>query len=417
MNKKIVVILIILLVILIFIISGIIVTINKANNKSNNRQITETQQNKVETLDNSIKMLAIEGYIQDFLKLTNNTNREKSEQNDISTRTYNLLSKEYIDKNSITQDNVYDYVTAESEELFFVPLDMKKLELTSSIRYAVYGACIDTEGNYKKDVYFIFNVDNKNKAYSIEPVYNAKSIDDIKLTDDSITIEVNKYNGYKEKDGNDEYICEQYLLMYKRLMLIKPEYAYEHLNEDYRKQKFDSLQEYSEYISNNKDKLIKTSLKTYSVKDDRYICQDQFDNYYIFNLVGAFDYDVMLDVYTVDLDEFIQKYNSSDDENKVSMNIAKVEQALNNKDYKFIYNKLDENFRNNNYSNIQNLKTYINQNFFDNCKIQYVNISNKGNVYVYNSKMVDTNNESNTKEITIVMQLLENRNFRMSFSM
>ena len=58
------------------------------------------------------------------------------------------------------------------------------------------------------------------------------------------------------------------------------------------------------------------------------------------------DYSVILDTYTVDLKDFTDKYNSADVSTKVGMNVEKVIEAINDKDYRYVYNKLDETFRN-----------------------------------------------------------------------
>ena len=111
-----------------------------------------------------------------------------------------------------------------------------------------------------------------------------------------------------------------------------------------------------------------------------------------------------------------EKYNSSSNENKVAMNVEKIESAINNRDYKFIYNKLDETFKNNNFKSLDEFAEYINKNFFDNNNLEYESISNEGNVYIYTIKLTDVNNEENTKTMTIIMKLKEGTDFVMSFS-
>ena len=158
------------------------------------------------------------------------------------------------------------------------------------------------------------------------------------------------------------------------------------------------------------------ALKSYSIENNKYICKNQWNNYYVFNVKGALDYDVMLDIYTVDLEEFTRKYDSSSDENKVAMDVQKIESAINNKDYVFVYNKLDETFKNTNFESYENFEKYMSENFFDINNLKGENISKEGNIYVYKVKITDANNENNTKDSTIIMKLLEDRNFVMSFS-
>ena len=124
----------------------------------------------------------------------------------------------------------------------------------------------------------------------------------------------------------------------------------------------------------------------------------------------------MLDIYTVDIEEFTNKYNTATNENKVSMNVEKVEAALNNKDYKYVYDKLDETFKNNNYPNLQDFENYMNSNLFNINNLEYVSVAEEGNVYVYKVNIVDNQNNENTKPMTIIMQLQEGTDFVMSFS-
>lgn len=421
MKKKIIIMLIVNLLILITVL-GVIIIIN-----SNIKQEVEEENNnpiqyEIKPVSDNVEVFTVQKFIQEFLQQININNElyytggERLEQSFISKWTYSLLSEEYIDKNSITIDNVYEYVNKVEEKLIFVPLKMNVLELENTTKYAIYGFCQTGSNEYRGDFYFIFNVDNNNNTYSIEPLHNIKSIDEIELTNNDLVIEPNRYNIYKEQEVTEEYICEQYLFIFKRLMLAKTEESYNYLNEKYKNAKFDSVRNYTEYVIENKDKIARMALKSYSIENNKYICKNQWNNYYVFNVKGALDYDVMLDIYTVDLEEFTRKYDSSSDENKVAMDVQKIESAINNKDYVFVYNKLDETFKNTNFESYENFEKYMSENFFEINILKNENISKEGNIYVYKVKITDANNENNTKDSTIIMKLLEDRNFVMSFS-
>ena len=64
-------------------------------------------------------------------------------------------------------------------------------------------------------------------------------------------------------------------------------------------------------------------------------------------------YSVVLDTYTIDLPEFIEKYNSANEKTKVGLNIQKVFDAINNEDYEYVYNKLDNTFKQTNFKTVQ----------------------------------------------------------------
>lgn len=426
--KKKLIIMISITILIIIIILGLLINMSGLAD-INNDTVLEQQKESVEPIQNMLKPVSqnvefftVQSYIQEFIEQINMNNPvyytggERIDQSIIAKWTYSLLSKEYIDKNSITEENVYEYVDNIEESLIFVPLKMNEIKLENTTKYVIYGFTQTVNNEYREDLYFILNVDNNNNTYSIEPLKNIRSIEEIELNNNNLEIEKNRYNTYKEKKITDEYICEQYLYIYKRLMLAKTQEAYNYLNEEYRDKKFDSLQDYTDYVTNNKDKIAQIALNAYSINDNRYICRDQWNNYYIFNVNGVFDYNVMLDIYTVDVKEFTEKYNSSSNENKVAMNVEKIESAINNRDYKFIYNKLDETFKNNNFKSLDEFAEYINKNFFDNNNLEYESISNEGNVYIYTIKLTDVNNEENTKTMTIIMKLKEGTDFVMSFS-
>ena len=52
-----------------------------------------------------------------------------------------------------------------------------------------------------------------------------------------------------------------------------------------------------------------------------YTCMDQFENYYIFRENKVMDYSIILDNYTIPTEEFIEKYNSVNEQKKVVLNI------------------------------------------------------------------------------------------------
>ena len=422
MKKKIIIIISINVLIVIAIL-GLIVFLSSHVEQEVVEEKPQSVQSATKSVSDNVEVFTVQKYIQDFFEQININNElyytgdERLEQSFISEWTYSLLSTEYIDKNSITIENVYEHVYKVEEKLIFVPLKMNVLELESTTKYAIYGFCQTGDNEYRGDIYVILNVDNNNNTFSIEPLQNINSIDEIELTNNNLEIEPNRYNTYEEQEVTEEYICEQYLYIFKRLMLCKTEESFDYLNETYRDAKFESLQSYTEYVEENRDKIARMTLKAYSINDNKYICKNQWDNYYIFNVNAPLDYNVMLDIYTVDIDEFKEQYNNTTNENKVAMNVQKIISAINNKDYEYVYNKLDETFKNNNFGNLENFEKYMEENFFEVNEASSDSITNQGNIYIYNINLIDVNNETNTKSLTIIMKLLDDLDFTMSFSM
>ena len=277
-------------------------------------------------------------------------------------------------------------------------------------------------------MYFILNIDNSNLTYSIEPIFNVNNINDIELNTEELTIEKNRYNTYVEKEYTEENICEQYMTMYKALMLSNTNEAYKYLDNEYRNLKYGSLQEYKDFIISNNDDINDFEMKAYSINGNRYVCKDGKDNFYIFNVNKVLDYTVVLDTYTVDLPEFTEKYNKVSAQEKVALNINKVITALNDKDYKYIYNKLADSFKANYFNNEEELKEYLSNKLYDNNEINFGKFSDEGNgIYTYEIELSEISNENEAAQegkgdnfarikMNVVMQLKEGTDFVMSFS-
>ena len=125
-----------------------------------------------------------------------------------------------------------------------------------------------------------------------------------------------------------------------------------------------------------------------------------------------------MDSYTVDLPEFVEKYNKETDANKVLMNLEKVKGALNTKDYAYVYNKLDETFRKNKFPTRQSFEEYINKNLYSINNFEYNSVVKNGNVYITTAGINDSTGKQNAfKSITFIAKLLEGTDFVMSFSM
>lgn len=213
-----------------------------------------------------------------------------------------------------------------------------------------------------------------------------------------------------------------------------PEIAYNLLEEDYRKAKFSSLDEYKQYVSNNYDlnnlynsqfakiedydnlddyyyEWKSVGLEKYSKEDKEkyteYICVDSYDNYYIFKVTSIMQYTIILDTYTIDLPEFTEKYNNANAQEKVILNLNKINIALNSGDYSYVYSKLAESFKTKNFSTLSSFETYAKANFFGKNNFEYKNFANEGETYyTYNVVITDTKNESsNPKNKTFIMKL------------
>ena len=344
---------------------------------------------------------------------------------------YNMFDNGYKEENNITEEKISNLVQKYKQQGDYstnVKYDLKIKEMyLAEISADIDFIIVNFEINGIEDNMLI-KLDFQNSTFSIfgREYLEARGYNkDTKIANmdiDQNRIEENDYNSFDLINTDDKYIVNEYFSEYKAKLLNNTNLAYEILNEDYRKNKYENFEEFNQYVENNYESLQNAYLTKYQINQfdeyKEYVCLDDNNNYYIFIEKSLNDYNVILDTYTVDLKEFIDKYNSSDIPTKVGMNVEKAIEAINDKDYRYVYNKLDETFRNNNFGNLDNFTLYMSQNFYEQNEMEYLEFSEEGGTYIYIAKVKNKQeDESEGKEITIVMKLLEGTDFVMSFSM
>ena len=431
-RKKTLILLMIIVVIIIISIVVALLLLTTSNNEevASNNTVSEENNNETEAEPqiNETKYYNITNVVRTYLGaldkskyiLSDGTNYSEDESTKESI--YNLLSTEYIESNNITVENVYDYVKDVNENITFVPLDMRISQGSNVDKFLVYGNIVYMDSQDLEKVYVIVNIDNTNNTFSIEPINNEEisNINDFKFESTLDTIEKNYSNTYLDNNMSDEDISKEKFNNFKLLILRKSEDLFNLLNEEYRNKKFGDYNGFSQYIDSNYDRLRTINLSMYQVTEEdgykQYVLLDQDDRYYIFKETSENKEEIFLDTYTVDLPEFLDRYNGADDEYKVGYNVEKFITAINDGDYKYAYNLLDETFRRNNYPSQGDFENFVKTNFFENNEIQHNNVEKQGNQFVYGITIINKDNESERKNITVIMELGEETDFVMSFS-
>lgn len=268
MNKKSFI--LILMMIIIIIIIVLIVTLLYLN--SDKVQIQKDKQNlitlltsKIYKIENKDQFFNIDSHIKKYINY--------NKQNNIQAI------------NSISGKDVINIDNFRSEEMYI---------LNRISNYTVYVKGVVRNKAIQTDTYLIVNLDDVNNTFSIEnsskeEYENAKNnIVNQKYKDD-ILIQTNSYNDMiLEEIANDLSIIKIYFDDYKFKAINKPEEAFNLLNADYRKQKFDNnVNAYKQYIKDNIDVLqdaniVKHGVTTLENGNKQYIIIDNFDNYYKF---------------------------------------------------------------------------------------------------------------------------------------
>lgn len=346
-------------------------------------------------------------------------------EDEIKENIYNLLSEVYIKNNDITIKNLYNYINTTKENTSIIPIKIYKVtkdEQSNVQNYKVSALSIETYNKQKFIyLYFIVNIDEKNSTFSVEPVKDEEELENMKIDYTIESINQKGNNIFSDVKSTQEVISEDYFLNYKNIILSDVNLAYSYLDKDYSQKRFKNIDEFKEYVEKHKEIFEKISMQQYGVKyyDNyfQYICMDQFGNYYIFNEKTTMDFNVLLDYYTIEFPEFTEKYDSTNEKGKCVLNIEKIKQALNSGDYRYVYNKLADSFKNNKYKTQQEFENYIKQAIYSNINIEYGDFSNEGTTYIYDTKITDANNAENPViNMQIIMQLKEDRDFVMSFS-
>lgn len=434
-------IMIILIIFMIIIVSYIIYIINNEKQNILNEQnlgdkgdTIEFNKSDLEDVTDRSRFFTVRSCVQEFLDEVNENNTRYfsvDENNqlikivtseEINQSRYNLLSEDFINTNNITIDNINNYLKVMNTQVVFDALNMKYLKGEKIENYVVYGIMTTLSNDYVGELYIRVNLDRENKTFAIEPLYKENNFEDIKITYSEDVINKNSDNLYSEQNMTYEDIAKEYLLLYKRIMLAQPERIYnDYFLEEYKSNRFGNIDNFKEYEKNNKDEISKIQIKKYDINNYKdymeIVCMDQYQNLYIFNENIPMQFTIKLDTYTIMTDEFKDKYDSVNNQQKVAMNIEKWIQMLNSRDYNNAYNVLDEEFRKNNWKTEGEFEEYIKNKMPLHYSIKYTTYSNDKSVYVQTIELTDVTGEVKEEIVLNIIMVLEDKyDFIMSFS-
>lgn len=427
-----------LLVIIIIII--IILTIFLLNKKENgidlnNKNIGDAGLNidysvsEIENVTDKIEYYTVRNCINNYFNILNSNNSiyyvgDEIDEDAQKEYIYNLLGIDYIKSNNITVNNVLNKVETTKEQKVFIPLQMKVLKKERVDKYIVYGVLQDViELDDAEEIYIIVNLDYNNKTFSIEPIDKEyESIEQINIENDDILIDKNENNIYQNQKITNEYLTNEYFVLYKKLAITEPELVYNIFSEEYRNERFGNIDNFKKYVNENKNEILKINMQQYLVNNyesyTEYVAKDQYGNLYIFKESSDNELiDINLDTYTLKNDKFFEEYNKSSNEKKVQMNVDKFIQMINRHDYKTSYNCISSGFKKNYLDTQEKFEEYMKNVFFEYNNFEFRNIEQKGsNLYTVTLNITDLTEESSeTRNVTIIMQLNDDLDFEMSF--
>ena len=235
-------------------------------------------------------------------------------------------------------------------------------------------------------------------------------------------IEKNENNKIYEYEITDETYMWMILNNFTDYCLHNPEEAYKLLNEEYKKARFKNIEGFKEYLQDANKTLQEAYLDKYIKKEYKdyieYTIIDQNQNYYIFKCYGGYNYEVMLDIYTVQTQTYLYGYSKGNAEARVKSNIKKFIEMINSKDYSNAYDKLAESFKKNSYPTKEDFKKFLKEKMYEYSEIEFEEFKSQGNLYIYNIKLSERDAPAHpVKNMQIIMKLKEGIDFELSFNM
>lgn len=440
-SKRILIVLIILLI-MIAVIATMLINTNKKNENSHNNTQTSIDVEPDEAfvkVNNYKTYFTVKEIIENYILYMKQINGDEyvdastfnmtvsqiaqTMQEDGLEALKGILDESYLkdetDNSLIKIQNEYKQDGTYSKQVIYnLNIDnMYKYNIDNNISLVLVEAKLN---NIEFDL--LVKLDNVNNTYSIflndfitKNDYG-KHMSARNITISKTKIQKNNYNSDISVEGTERDVVIQYFSDYRMKMLNDTEAAYQKLDSEYAEKKFGQYSNFKNYVDNNKNSIEVASIDKYQVVENKtgkeYVCVDENGKYYIFIEKEVGKYSVVLDTYTINLPEFLEKYNSSNDQTKVGLNIQKIFDAINNEDYEFVYNKLDETFKQNNFKTLQEFANYAVQNFAGK-QLKYGKCQQQGSMYIFDITIASGTNQTNKR---IIMKLNDEADFVMSFN-
>lgn len=411
---------ILIVIIIIIIVTIVLIVINELDKKEKleNFENTFTMEiaNTINYVDNRNEFYAVKSCITKYLLYVS------QQDNEI---VYSMLDINYINAYNITKQNAISNIDEFMEPVFYMDKLYVIQDTAELYTYFAYGKVVDKQNSKTSNLNLIVRLNKENDLFSIIPY---KYVEDNNLNiqiGNMIELPTNEiknniYNKFSFKNITEEDMIVYYLNEIKDTMLYDIERSYNKLDNNYKQNKFESIDEYRSYLSKNLTNIYSSKVQKYDVKKykdyTQYICIDQNERYYIINETHIGEYSVILDTFTVDLPEYTEKYNKAKPGEKVALCIDKFIKNINAENYTLAYSMLSQSFKNNYFKTLSSFENYVKQNFLGKDQIEFIELKNEAEVYIYKVTLSSKNNE-NSLEKNFNVKLGEGTQFEISFNM
>lgn len=440
------------ILIIIVILIGVILLTHKSNNiPSSNNTVNNTNTNKNTTSDNNQSNETNSQNTNSENNVNNNNSNNSSNVNKLektidkevyfwlkdrismyfSSNELNeptkIIDTDVIDELKLTKDNYrrfnnFDGAAFRIDEIYEQTLDNNKCIYVVKLKYG------KSEDDVKDTILWVKR-DRENKTFSIYPYeyiriknYTNFKEGDILPVNNAKKIEKNSENQYEEDDNRNisaEMCMKGLFERYKFDLILDNNHLYNLLEEDYKNAKYSSVDDLKRYIKQNKVGLYLDTLNEYKVInystyiEYRAICNSKRN--FVFNARNMMDYTISLDNYSIVQNE--ETYDAFFPAAQAKYCVDRIVQAINYRDYDFVYSKLDPVQKNNYYRNKNDFNDFLDQNSYSendyNIGDDYLIISD--NVYQFTVTLVDVSGKDNLgKTLTMAITLKDGTDFTMS---
>lgn len=445
MKRKIIIIILgIIIIMLITLVVLLYTNVHITNNNKNNINIVDQNDTgetdpsilytdtSIQKLKNVSILLSIQDCINSYYKFNYEGN---------INGVLNILNKNYVNKNSVTSENLYNNIQKiDSERNFFVTnCYFKEISFDHEYKYYIYGDSYSSDYKRLSSEIFVVNLDVYNYTYSIIPYGKIEQTEfDKKIselisndnggkiaarTSEITSIEKNNYNSFEIKNGDNLTLAvlQDYFNYYYFLQNNDQQKAYNLLNDEYKSKRFKNEDDYYNYAEKNPTKDVDFAyIKLYNQDENnkKYIGIDSKGKYYIAIETSPMNYKIMLDSYTVIAQETADKYNKSSTAEKACMCLELVKEMINNKDFDTMYSHLNNSFKSKYFQSANDLKKYVESNYYENNGFKYYDMeTNSDGTYTINTFINNNGDLEDTVEVKFKVKLGENiSDFEVSFN-
>lgn len=235
--------------------------------------------------------------------------QEDSEEIDYSISSENvylLLDKEYIEFSGITKEKLKEKIEQHNYSSYIQIDSIYRISKQDNISmYYIKATLVNQEKLTYENIELLLKKYEFNNTFSIylsdyiqnKGYNNLKEGQKTKL--DLEPMNTNIINLYGDKEINDNEYAEDLFNDYKKNCLYNRKHAYELLDEELKKEKFDTYEKFNEYITKNIAKVITMKLYGYNIIQNDEVneitCIDKNNNKYIFKTSIPMQYTVVIE--------------------------------------------------------------------------------------------------------------------------